>query len=300
MKIVTAMKIGNAPCSWGVEFADAPRNPNWESVLDECAQAGFEGIDLGPIGFLPEDPSALKDALAKRNLTLSSAVVFRPFHDPLAEDDCLDGTIRTCKSLSALGAKQLVLIDSIASERTRTLGRPFNAPKLDSDGWKGFRSRIEKAARITSDEYGLTASIHSHAGGYCDFEEEHDRLLSEIDERLLKVCIDTAHTTLAGMNPLELTRKYRDRIAHVHLKDIDPLKKRNVVDEGIEFYTACADDLFCQMGKGEVDFAAFKALLVEIGYDGWCTVEQDCAPDAKISKVELARANREYLASAGF
>ena len=76
------MKIGNAPCSWGVEFADDPRNPDWESVLDECAAAGFEGIDLGPVGFLPEDPGALKDALAARNLTLSSAVVFRPFHDP--------------------------------------------------------------------------------------------------------------------------------------------------------------------------------------------------------------------------
>ena len=44
---------------------------------------------------------------------------------------------------------------------------------------------------------------------------------------------------------------------------------------------------------------SLKGLLDEIGYDGWCTVEQDCAPDAKISKVELARANREYLASVG-
>ena len=25
------IKIGNAPCSWGVEFADDPRNPNWLS-----------------------------------------------------------------------------------------------------------------------------------------------------------------------------------------------------------------------------------------------------------------------------
>ena len=43
-----------------------------------------------------------------------------------------------------------------------------------------------------------------------------------------------------------------------------------------------------------------RELLDRIGYDGWCTVEQDCAPDAAISKVELARANRDYLASVGF
>ena len=73
-----------------------------------------------------------------------------------------------------------------------------------------------------------------------------------------------------------------------------------MISEGIEFYAACADNLFCQMGDGEVDFKAYRQLLQEIGYDGWCTVEQDCAPNAKDSKVEVARANRTYLAEAGF
>lgn len=294
------MKIGNAPCSWGVEFADDPRNPDWESVLDECAAAGFEGIDLGPVGFLPEDPGALRDALAARHLRLSSAVVFRPFHDPGAEAECRDATVRTCKNLGALGAEQLVLIDSIAPERARTLGRPDVAPVLDAEGWSRFCQFIEEAALIGSEEYGLTVSIHAHAGGYCDFEEEHDRLLSEIDADTLKVCIDTAHATLAGMDLLALTRKYADRIAHVHLKDIDPVKKAAVVRNGTEFYTACADSMFCQIGKGEVDFRAFRKLLEEIDYGGWCTVEQDCAPDATERKVEVARANRRFLRSAGF
>jgi inosose dehydratase len=54
------------------------------------------------------------------------------------------------------------------------------------------------------------------------------------------------------------------------------------------------------MGAGQVDFASFKIFLAEIKYDGWCTVEQDCAPDATISKVDMARANRSYLTSVGF
>jgi len=48
--------IGNAPCSWGVEFANDERNPAWTRVLDECAEAGYRGIELGPVGFMPEDP----------------------------------------------------------------------------------------------------------------------------------------------------------------------------------------------------------------------------------------------------
>jgi len=294
------MKIGNAPCSWGVEFADDPRNPKWEAVLDECAAAGYQGIDLGPVGFFPEDPAALRDALGQRGLALSSAVVFQPFHDASAWEKVKDAHIRTCRSLVAQGAKQLVLIDSIASERTRTLGRPGDAPQLSPADWKGFVGRIREACALAVDEFGLTASIHAHAGGYCDFEDEHDRLLSEVDERLLKVCLDTAHSTLAGMNPLELAKRYANRISHVHLKDIDPEKKAEVVRDHVEFYKACSEDMFCQMGKGEVDFAALRQLLEKIGYDGWCTVEQDCAPDAAVSKVDMARANREYLSSVGY
>ena len=59
------IRIGNAPCSWGVEFAQDPRNPAWQTVLKECAEAGYQGIELGPIGFMPEDPAVLGPALAE-------------------------------------------------------------------------------------------------------------------------------------------------------------------------------------------------------------------------------------------
>ena len=60
------IRIGNAPCSWGVEFADDPRNPPWRQVLTDCAAAGYKGIELGPIGFMPEDPAILGEALARQ------------------------------------------------------------------------------------------------------------------------------------------------------------------------------------------------------------------------------------------
>ena len=50
------IKIGNAPCSWGVEFADDPRNPSWRKVLQENAEAGYTGIELGPVGFHARRP----------------------------------------------------------------------------------------------------------------------------------------------------------------------------------------------------------------------------------------------------
>ena len=101
------IQISNAPCSWGVEFADDPRIPPWQRVLQENAEAGFRGIELGPVGFMPEDPSELADGLAKHDLTLIGGVVFRPFHDPSQWEDVLDGAVRTCVALTAHGAKHL-------------------------------------------------------------------------------------------------------------------------------------------------------------------------------------------------
>ncbi|MDP5360558.1 MAG: myo-inositol catabolism protein, partial [Paracoccaceae bacterium] len=70
------IRIGNAPCSWGVEFANDPRNPGWRDVLRENAEAGYKGIELGPVGFMPEDPAILADALAEFDLELIGGVVF--------------------------------------------------------------------------------------------------------------------------------------------------------------------------------------------------------------------------------
>ena len=109
---------------WGVEFADDPRNPDWRQVLRENAQAGYGGIELGPVGFMPEDPALLGEALSEFGQTLIGGVVFRPFHDPAKWDDVLDGARRTIKALTAHGAQHLVLIDSISPRRAPTAGRP--------------------------------------------------------------------------------------------------------------------------------------------------------------------------------
>jgi inosose dehydratase len=156
-----SIRIGNAPCSWGVEFASDPRNPTWQSVLADCAAAGYKGIELGPVGFMPEDPAILGPALAELDLKLIGGVVFRAYHDPAAWDDVLDATHRTCKALAAHGARHLVLIDSISPRRAPTAGRAREAQQMDAAEWASFRDRIATSARIGAEEYGLTVGIHA-------------------------------------------------------------------------------------------------------------------------------------------
>lgn len=295
-----SFKIGNAPCSWGVEFADDPRNPDWRSVLRDCAEAGYTGIELGPVGYLPEDPGRLAEALAERRLELIGGVVFRPFHDPRRWDDVLDGATRTCKALVAHGARHLVLIDSISPRRAQTAGRPDEAAQLDPAEWSAFVDRFRAIARLGAEEHGLTVSLHPHAGGFMDFLPEVERILQEIDADLLTLCVDTGHCAYAGFDPIAFMRAHAARLAYVHFKSTDAAVRTRVIAERVGFYDACADGVFCRLSEGEIDFHAVRRLLLEIGYDGWCTIEQDCDPAGDTSPIADAKDNRDFLTSIGF
>jgi inosose dehydratase len=294
------IRIGNAPCSWGVEFAGDPRNPSWQSVLSDCAAAGYTGIELGPIGFMPEDPGLLGDALQANGLELIGGVVFRPFHDPAKWGEVRDATQRTCRSLVAHGARHLVLIDSISPRRAPTAGRADAAEQMDHAEWTAFRGRIADAARLGAEEFGLTVGIHAHAAGFIDFEPELERLLDEVDEKILKICFDTGHHSYAGFDPVAFMRRHIGRISYMHFKDIDPVVKARAIAASTGFYEACGQGIFCNLGTGDVDFPSVRQILLDAGFDGWCTVEQDCDPTLDVSPIDDARKNRAYLSSIGF
>jgi len=295
-----SIKIGNAPCSWGVEFADDPRNPSWRSVLSDCAEAGYKGIELGPVGFMPEDPIRLSEALDEFGLELIGGVVFRAFHDVDQWEDVLDGAKRTCAALKAHGAKHFVLIDSISPRRAPTAGRASEAEQMDKSEWTAYRDRLVHVARMGAEEYGLIPELHPHAGGFMDFEPEVERFLAEVDSDVVKLCLDTGHCTYAGFDPVAFMRRHMERITYVHFKSTDPKVKAQVIENRTGFYDACGQGIFCTLEQGEVDLAAVRDLLLSSRFEGWCTDEQDCDPTLNPDSLGDARNNREYLERIGF
>lgn len=295
-----SITIGNAPCSWGVEFAQDERNPHWQTVLKECAEAGYTGIELGPVGYMPEDPVELGEALEQHGLTLIGGVVFRAFHDPAQWEDVLDGARRTCEALTAHNAKHFVLIDSISPRRAPTAGRAGEAQQMDDTEWAAYRDRLVTIAKMGAEEYGLIPELHPHAGGFMDFEPEVERFLNEVDASVMKLCIDTGHCTYAGFDPVAFMKRHMDRITYVHFKSTDPKIKAQAIANRTGFYDACGQGIFCNLADGEVDFPGVRQLLLDTGYEGWCTIEQDCDPTLDPDPVGDAKANREYLQSIGF
>jgi len=166
--------------------------------------------------------------------------------------------------------------------------------------WTAYVDRFRQIAKLGTEDYGLTVAVHPHAGGFMDFLPEVERLLEEIEPDLLKLCVDTGHCYYAGFDPVAFMTRHMDRITYVHFKTTDPQVKAEVIEKRTGFYDACGQGIFCNLADGEVDFGAVRQVLLDGGYQGWCTVEQDCDPTLDPNPVADARKNREYLETIGF
>lgn len=167
-----SLQIANAPCSWGVDFADAPANPPWDRVLQELAAAGFCATELGPFGYLPTDSAKLAEILRRFELQVIAGTLFRPFQIRAERKATLQMTRDCCSLLSKIGGEYLVVIDAFSDDRVATAGQPQCARRLERTEWTTLLGTIYDASRIASEEYGITPVLHSHVGTHIEFEDE--------------------------------------------------------------------------------------------------------------------------------
>lgn len=267
-------RIAISPVTWGVDFADAPNNPPWEKVLDEIEQSGVGALELGPVGYLPEEPETLRDILSSRSLTSVGSFIFDDLHDPSQADRILDLAERASRAIEASGGGVLVIIDRPDDVRVRTAGRSAVAPRLDDDQWRSMLDQIGQVGDVAR-RHGLRAVVHPHAGGYIEFEDEVERLVEDMD---VDLCIDTGHFAYARIDPVAAIERYAGRIGHMHLKDIRPDVLARVDAEALSFWEAIEAGIFCPLGEGLVDLSGVLDALDAAHFDGYATIEQDRVP----------------------
>lgn len=276
-----------APGTWGVEPGGSPLDPPWTKVLDEIAAVGFDGSELGPLGYYPDQPASLRHELDERDLRLAGGFVMEPLHDAAQRRRVLAHARRTCAALAGAGATVVVLIDGLDPARSATAGRSEAAARLGSLDWSQLVTLVDELAAV-AEEHGLAAVFHPHAGTHVEFADEIDRLLEATDPARVGLCLDTGHALYAGIDPVALCRRHGARIGHVHLKDVDAARLARARADALTFEQAVADGVFCPLGAGSVDFAAVGEALVAIGYDGWLVYEQDRAPGAPGGRADAA------------
>jgi inosose dehydratase len=263
------IRVANAPVSYGafeLTVGVLPNVPGPDRVLDAIAAAGYEGTELGPPGYLGGGPE-LRDRLDSHGLALAAAFVELRFGD--GDYTTLEETIDV---IDGLGAKT-----ALADRGPRDGDTDLDAVQTAAD-----------VARAR----GVEPVFHHHMGTRVETPAEIERLLELTDVGLL---LDTGHLTAAGGDPVAWLRDWRDRVRHVHFKDV----RLDVLRSSRDWDEAWRGGVFCELGTGDVDLEEFLAELTAGGYEGWLVVEQDWFPAPAQDDAEAVDAqarNRRWLA----
>ncbi len=286
-----SVAVAGAPCNVGVA-ADPNAAPPSDVLLDALQQAGYVGVDLGPPGYLA-GAGELGDRLRARGFGLAGGWVQLGVPDTL---ETLAGLLDACDAALAAAPDHPPPRPTIGpppAPRAR-IGAPT---RLDDAAMDELAAALDDlAARCRA--RGHEPVLHPHVGTTIETPEDTARMLERSD---VELCFDTGHVQLGGGNPLGLLTRWRDRISHVHLKDVDENIAARLRDEQAATERTWDSGVFCELGTGDLDLAAAVAALAD--FSGWVVIEQDRAVHSEQETQDALAAqarNRERLAEVGW
>jgi len=300
--------VANAPVSYGafeVTVGHDPNVPSGLSVLDQVAEAGYAGIDLGPVGYLGS-ADELGELLAERALGLAGGYLELPYtdHDALEqmlpELDALLDTFDAVRPYLAGPPPRPTLADNGNDARRARPGRSAADPSvgLDADAWQRFGQGLARVVARCRDR-GYEPTFHPETGTSVEAPWEIERVLEVSD---IGLCLETGHMMMGGGDPLAALNDWSARINHVHLKDGTRSVMRSIIDDGGPATDIWSREAFCALGHGDLEVQAVLDGLHGIGFQGWLVVEQDIFPRTAARFARAAkdqRDNRAYLSARG-
>ncbi len=167
--------------------------------------------------------------------------------------DSLDQAKRTFEFARRVGVKTVV-------------GVPYEMRELGGKKVRfESRSLCERISGLCA-EYDIRYAIHNHGPDtpyLFPTGEKSWNMVRDLDPRM-GLCLDIGHDFRAKANPADSIRRFRSRIYDMHVKNVlfDPVK-----------------NLAVPMPRGGIDMWEVVRALVEVGYDGCCSLEYESFPD---------------------
>lgn len=290
-----SIRIASAPINWGVTRLD-PANPLAHAVLDAVVLDGYQGCELGPLGYLASSVDEVLRRFVTRELELVSAFVAADLAQPLT-DPFLEEFETVAALLARAGAHVVLLSDHMPAARWAVAGRADRHPETSwtDDDWRQARENARKL-RQRAAAHGLNLAFHPHTGSHVENGSEIERLFASFGDDAPLLCLDTGHILIGGTDPADVLTTYGDRLAHVHVKDVDGAVLARMRAGELSYDEAVAAGLYCDLGAGLVDWDGIARGIKAAGYAGWIVAEQDRTLTSDVA-VPLAshRHNRAFL-----
>jgi inosose dehydratase len=308
MKSTEGIYVANAPISYGafeVTVGIDPNVPDGREILAAVRDAGYAGIDLGPVGYLGNE-TELGHRLSENGLGLAGAYLELPFSEAAELDAMmpeLDAMLDTFDALAEfdLGLPPKPTIADAGAEHRRVApgsGKRNPASGYTAEQWGAFALGLERVVDHCR-QRGYEPTFHHETGTYIESPAEIGRVLELSDVGL---CLDTGHFLIGGGDPVEYLYKWADRVNHVHLKSATMARFDEIVADGAPTTAIWDREVFPPLGAGDLEIDAFLSTLEHIGYSGWLVVEQDIFPRTpeRFARASVdQRANRAFLSERG-
>jgi inosose dehydratase len=268
-----AVRIGYSAITWQGDDRQA---------IDDIASAGYQGIQLrtSAVDAFGSKPEALRALLASRALTFVALSSGNLGIDPTGGTAERGRHLDRARFLRDAGGTFLQIIDS----------RPPDRPIVETDYARlgGLLSDLGRRVR----EMGVTLVYHHHMNSIGEKPAAIRSIMAQTDPACVKMLFDTAHYQQGGGDPVQGLHAYRDRIAVLHLKDLEARQPGATGDVSRSYR-------FVELGRGNVDLPAVIVAMHQIRFRGWTIVELDRVPDAERTPRESAIISRDYLEERG-
>lgn len=306
------IQVGNAPCSWGtLEFGSLKADRiSASQMLDELVASGYTGCELGDWGFFPTDPDELYVLFVARQLAMTGAYIGIAFEDETKHEAGEAETLKIAQQMATLAQRldsswsPVVVLagdNGVDPVRTKHAGRVADDMLLSPAGAQTFAQGVNRVAAAIYAQTGLRSALHNHCAGFFERPDEVENILALTDPDIVGLVMDTGHYVFGGGccdDLLDAFDRFADRIWYVHFKDCDANLMAAARKHEWDYFESVEHGIFCELGKGCVDFPGTLAWLKERNYQGFITVEQDILPGMG-HPYDSAVRNRDYLREIG-
>jgi inosose dehydratase len=287
-----SVKLGIAPIAWSND--DMPElggDTPLEQCLSEASEAGFSGIESG--GKFPKKSNELIPLLDKYNLKLCSGWYGANLriNSVKEEIELIQDQLKLFQDCKAPCIVFAEVSDSIAGDPKRPLS---TRPKMTADEWIIYCKKISEIGKYLEDQ-GMPLAYHHHMGTVIETQKDTERLLENTSDQV-KLILDTGHMLFAGGNSIEVANNFKERIIHVHCKDMRKKVLEKSLKEDFSFRQAFLEGAFTVPGDGFIDYEPLLTFLKKNNYNGWLVVEAEQDP-VKANPLEYARIGYNYLSN---
>ena len=272
--------VGYAVISWPDQ--DLP------TALQAISSLGFQGVQL--LDWVTNTYQGVRTAEFARQLAeLKLQPVLLSAHRISLTDEHHEDEVARLHAdaafLQKLGGRCLQISDN---------GEPKRA--YPRDVILSFGERLNRLGKLAGD-YGLQLGYHPHTGTIGQTREGLGQIMEATDPARVKLIADVGHLLLGGSDPAEVIRTYHERLVAMHFKDV----RRDTLElarrEGKSYPSKF---LFCEIGKGEVNFTGIVDAIREVRYEGWIIIELDAYEHRPGGPQTSAEMNRDAMRRLGF